>query len=752
MRLKAYKSKRNLKKSPEPKAVQTSSSSLNFVIQKHAATHLHYDVRLEYKGVLVSWAVPKQPSLNPADKRLAIKVEDHPLDYQYFEGVIPKGNYGAGSVEIWDHGTYSGDLNGLKKGHFVVTLHGEKLQGDFVFQKLKKDSEDNNWLFFKREDAHAQSKKKVPMPKIIHPMLATQVQEPFNDENWLFEIKWDGYRTLAFIEQGKVSLKSRSNKLLNKKFPSVVKELEKLRGDLILDGEVVVLDSEGKSHFQLLQNYEKGALYYYVFDLLYKEGEDLRELPLLERKELLKDLLKEVRLPHICYSDHLVKNGELLFKEASKKHLEGIMGKKMASPYQPRRSSDWVKIKTVLRQEAVIGGFTAPRGSRKLFGALLVGGYDEEHNLNFAGHVGGGFDAARLKEVYQKLKPLIQKQSPFKTPPKTNAPVTWVKPEILCEVTFTEWTKEQRMRHPIFHGLREDKATKKVKKEVVYTNLDKIYWPKEKYTKGDLLDYYKSIAPFILPYLKNRPIMLHRYPEGVEKPGFYQKDLETTPKGVKTCPVEHEGKIVHYLLINDLQSLLYAINLGSIDLHPFMGHGKTLDSPDYCVIDLDPHGVPFTKVVEVALAFHELLKELKITHCCKTSGGNGFHIFIPLHGKYDFEQSRQFATVMAHYIQKQFPRHTSLERSPEKREKKIYLDCLQNRTGQTVVAPYAVRPRPHALVSTPLQWDEVTLDLDPRAFTIKTVPNRLKEKGDPFKAILGKGVDIKAVLNRLENL
>lgn len=807
MGLKEYKSKRNFGKTDEPSGSDKKGSGpLHFCVQKHAARRLHYDFRLEYKGVLLSWAVPKGPSLDPQDKRLAMKVEDHPLEYQYFEGTIPKGSYGAGKVEIWDHGYFYMPnattrqevekklAKGLQEGHFNFIVSGDKLNGEFVFQKIKKDPEDNSWLLIKKQDASAASlqvmemdasEQKVPgkagkMPEFVNPMLATLVKEPFDSEDWLFEIKWDGYRALAFIDHGDVKLKSRSNNLLNEKFYEIVNNLKKLDNQIIFDGELVVVDSEGRSRFHLMQNYQKnkaGNLFYYIFDLLYKDGRDLREVPLIERKEILKEFLKGLKkLPLIRYSGHIVNDGKAFFREAAKRQLEGIIGKKLASTYQSRRSQEWLKIKTTLRQEVVIGGFTDPKGSRKKLGALLVGVYDDENELNFVGHVGDGFDSSLLDEVYKQLKPLAQKKSPFKNPPKPNADVTWVKPKLVCEVSFAEWTEDNSLRQPIFQGLRSDKDPKSIRKEIAaptseithekvqqktpskdkkktlsLTNLDKIYWPEEKYTKGDLLQYYESISSYILPYLKGRPIVLYRFPEGVAGKSFYQKDIDFPhPDWVETFPIQHDGKEIKYLLINDLQSLLFTINLGSIDIHPFMSTIKSLKNPDYCVIDLDPHEVSFDKVVEAALIAHEILDEIGVKNFCKTSGGKGLHLFIPLHGKYDYDQSKQFAELICYYVHQRLPAFTSLERDPKKRPKKIYLDFLQNRFSQTIVAPYAVRPRPHALVSTPLKWEEVTKDLDPKEFNIKNISSRLKKIGDIFKPILGAGINIKTALMRLQ--
>lgn len=781
MGLKEYHSKRKFNQTSEPASFKKrKSATLNFCIQKHDASHLHYDLRLEYRGVLLSWAIPKGPSLNPKDKRLAIQTEDHPLDYQYFEGVIPKGNYGAGTVEIWDHGVFTTPqttdskkieeslTEGLKKGHFSFILHGEKLNGEFILQKLKKDASDHAWLLIKKPDSFQESNRTIPtkkkasakMPDFISPMLATLVDAPFDDDEWLFEIKWDGFRSLAFINEKKVRLKSRNNLLFNQKFPTIVKELMKIKATVVFDGEIVAVDKQGKSHFQYIQNYkeEKTTLCYYVFDLLYKDGEDLTDLPLIERKKILKKVLSQLNLPLIRFSDHIIKEGKAFFKLAVKKKLEGIIGKKISSTYQSRRSKDWVKIKSHLRQEVIICGFTEPKGSRKKIGALIAGIYNQNKELNYAGHVGGGFTYALLEEMYDKLKPLIIKKCPFKEKPSVNSPVTWVKPKLLAEVSFAEWTKDKIMRQPIFQGLREDKNPKSIKQEVPehvpdqvsLTHLDKIYWPKEKITKGDLVAYYKEIAPMILPYLKNRPMMLHRFPDGIEGKDFYQKDISfNPPDGIKLFPLEQEGEINHYLLINDLKSLLYAVNLGSIDLHPFLAEITNLENPDYCIIDLDPHGISFDKVIEAALAIHEILSEVNVNHYCKTSGGKGLHIMIPFHGKYNFTQSRQFAEIIASIIQKKFPKFTSMERSPGKRAKKLYLDCLQNRIFQSIVAPYSVRPRPGATVSTPLSWDEVNARLDISKFNIKTVPARLNKMGDILKPILKGGVDLKKAIKAL---
>jgi bifunctional non-homologous end joining protein LigD len=473
MGLRRYSSKRKLDITPEPKAkIKKSEENLIFVIQKHDASHLHFDLRLECDGVLKSFAVPKGPPLSPKEKRLAIMVEDHPYDYKDFEGTIPEGHYGAGEVEIWDKGYYSiaGISNlkeaqdylraGLKKGHFSFILHGKKLKSAYTLIKTALPGAKESWLWFLKSSHHNDE-----MPKVISPMLASEVDKPFDHKDWIFELKLDGYRALARIEHNEVSLISRNNKLFNDLFSIIVKDLKKyINHDLILDGEIVILDKKGKSHFQLLQNYNASQaefLFYYVFDILYIDGQDLRSYALIERKALLEQLLAPLIHSHIRYSDHIEEKGIKLFKQAQKLGLEGLIAKNSHSIYVMKRSKEWLKIKTHKRQELVIGGFTAPRGNRKQFGALLVGYYDN-NILHYAGHVGTGFSEQSIEELSKKLRALVQKKCPFEKVPVTNSPATFVKPILVCEVSFSEWTHDGLMRHPVFAGLRIDKKAQEI--------------------------------------------------------------------------------------------------------------------------------------------------------------------------------------------------------------------------------------------------------------------------------------------------
>lgn len=523
MSLNTYKKKRNFNATSEPKGKKEKlpQGSLRFVVQKHHASHLHYDFRLEAEGVLKSWAVPKGPSLDPSVKRLAMQVEDHPYDYRDFEGTIPEGNYGAGTVMVWDEGTYSVPggqtssetnqtvLQGLQEGHLNFILQGKKLKGSFSLIHMK----ENQWLLRKNKDQWASTAditkqdrsvltertldeiktgqklkrkstlkkektaepshslveigtKKRGMPHNIKPMFATLVKEPFDKENWIFEIKWDGYRAIAELNKGKVKLYSRNQNSFNEMFKPICDELKQLKIGAVLDGEIVVLDEHGKPSFQLLQNYlktKKGNLVYYIFDLLYLDGYDLHHTPLLKRKKLLKSILPVSQL--LKYCDHIEEKGSLFFKEAVKQGLEGIMAKEGSSTYlEGKRSSNWLKIKAHQRQEAIICGFTEPKGSRQYFGSLILGVY-EKGELIYIGNAGTGFDQQRLKEIYNRLEPLIQKTCPFKKPPKLRTPMTWVKPKLVCEVKFAEWTNEGQMRQPVFIDFREDKKSEEVVKE-----------------------------------------------------------------------------------------------------------------------------------------------------------------------------------------------------------------------------------------------------------------------------------------------
>jgi bifunctional non-homologous end joining protein LigD len=909
MGLSKYREKRSAGKTPEPFGGRSSGKELRFVVQMHDASHLHYDFRLEMNGVLKSWAVPKGPSMDPSIKRLAMMVEDHPYDYRNFEGIIPKGQYGGGTVIVWDEGRYEAlapETNDVVKmdknlrhqlysGKLKFRLFGEKLKGEFALVKAYGRG-GNEWLLMKLEDQYATSKdfiakdksvlsgktiaemeespdkvygqpvvkknsisknkgkksrnaaeiisnqlEEVPKKKTaetqkqaynitdllkkspkqvfyttVQPMLATLIDEPFDDQNWVYEVKWDGYRAVAFMKNGKIELKSRNDKSFNEKFYPVYDTLKSIAINAVLDGEIVVLEKNGTANFAALQNWRSeadGDLVYYVFDILWYDGKDLKGLSLLERKAILKEVMPQNDL--ILLSEHFDTSGVGFLNEAKKLGIEGIMAKRKESVYHiHERSADWLKIKANRRQEVVIGGFTKNEGSSKLFSSLLVGLY-EGKKLIYTGKVGTGFSAKLQQELIAQFKPLVTKNSPFDDEPDINkssrfrprpphAAVTWLHPNLVCEVSFTEMTGDGLMRHPSFVGMRNDKNAKKVileeelavneiigeqskegdgmrknskegssdKKnyktmlnpkdktqvqkvnghELKFTNLDKLFWPDEKITKRDLINYYEQAAPFILPYLKDRPQSMNRYPNGIKEEGFYFKDVtDTAPEWAETYLYQSEadGRDRHYLVGKDEATLLYMANLGCIEMNPWSSTVGKPDNPTFCIIDLDPDKNTFDQVIETAQLTKQLLDDMAVPSYCKTSGSTGLHIYIPLGNKYNYDQSKEFAHIIVTLIHAELPDYTSLERTVRARKGKMYLDFLQNRPHATIAAAYSVRPKPGATVSMPLHWDEVKKGLKISDFTLFNAIQRMHQLGDIFKPVLGKGIDLKKVIDTL---
>jgi bifunctional non-homologous end joining protein LigD len=837
--LREYRSKRRFSDTPEPAGARAKSSApLRFVVQKHDARRLHFDFRLEAEGVLKSWAIPKGPSLDPEVKRLAVMVEDHPLQYGDFEGVIPRGNYGAGTVMVWDAGTYSmpgiteraaieaAVLAGLSKGRMHIILHGNKLRGEFALFRIR-STDSKNWLLRKIADqyvvgggagdddrsvqserslaeittgsAGSQPKAKInlrgiprgPMPRQIKPMLATATTAPFDRAGWLFEVKWDGYRALAEVEGETVRLYSRRGLSYTKRYPAIAAALAQLGHDAVLDGEIVVVDEQGKSQFQLLQDYansRSGNLLYYVFDLLYLDGHDLKDIPLLRRKEILAQIIRH--LPNVRLSEHIEEHGQAFFRAVADKQLEGMVAKDGQSAYRPGlRAQSWIKIKTHRRQEAVIGGFTKPRGGRSHFGALVLGVYKGQ-DLIYIGRVGTGFSESTLKSLYSLLEPRIQTACPFTKRPKTDSPARWVRPELVCEVSFQEWSRDGHIIRPVFEGLREDLLAREVHRNaeeeapppapantgaarstgrragkeqitldghlVQLTNQNKVYWPADGYTKGDLIDYYRQVAPVILPYLVDRPESLNRHPGGIEGKNFFQKNItpQKPPAWLPTATVKEEARSTPSLsvLCQNQATLVYLANLGCIELNPWHSRIQSLDRPDYLMLDLDPEAIDFVRVIETARVVHRILDRIDAPSCCKTSGKRGLHIYVPLGAKYAHDQAKQFAELIAMAVHRELPATTSLERSPAARQQRVYLDYLQNGRGKTLAAAYCVRPKQGATVSTPLQWSEVKAGLDPGAYTIRTMPRRLEKVGDLWRSTLGPGMDLPHSLGKMAAL
>ena len=652
-----------------------------------------------------------------------------------------------------------------------------------------------------------------PFPTDIKPMLATLVDRPIEGEEWLYEVKWDGYRALGYINEKGVELRSRNNKSFNQKFYPVYNLLKKWKINAVVDGEIIVVNEKGVPDFGDLQGWRSeadGQLAYYLFDILWLEGKNLMDLPLVERREMLRSIIPAEGM--IKLSETFDASGSEFFALADKMGLEGIMAKRAASKYVPdQRGKEWLKIKTEKRQEAIIAGYTKNEGSSKQFSALLLGLFDEGE-FKFIGPVGTGFTNKLQTELLQKLKPLETTKCPFKIIPDYNKPsrfrpnppkaqVTWVKPQVVCEISYRELTKDGAVRHPSFKGLREDKNAKDIvwekaavissvaeqntlieKKvmsapgknerktflnpkdetqvrpvgghEMKFGNLSKIYWPKEKVTKRDMLNYYYQVAPIMLPYYKDKPQTLYRFPAGINGIKFYQKDVKgKAPAWIKTFPyTDSEGIEKEFLVVDDEASILYIASLGCIEINPWSSRIQKPDNPDWCIIDLDPDKNTFDQVIETANLTKQLLDSIGVPSYPKTSGSTGLHIYIPFGAKYNYEASKEFARVIAKLIHTQIPEFTSIERKISDRGGKMYIDFLQNRPKATVAGPYSLRPKPGAPVSMPLHWDEVKKGLSILDFNIFNATDRLKEQGDIFKGVLGKGIDLKKVMKNIETL
>lgn len=815
--LKTYREKRDFSSSSEPKGGggrTSSAAARRFVVQRHHASRLHYDFRIELKGVLKSWAVPKGPSMNPSDKRLAMRVEDHPLDYGGFEGLIPKGNYGAGTVRIFDEGTYdfvdydteAEAVAALKKGSIKIHLHGEILEGEFALARMK-GNQDNAWLLIKHDDEFAtpghfdaedyvddaiknegvafKKQRKMTTKKngslnsvegswLPKPMYARLSDRIPDEGDWQFEKKYDGFRILVLKIDKEIKLLSRNRKIMNQKFPSLTAVWKDHPRDFCLDGELVIEDKAGKSHFQLLQKGEPSApgmrLVYYPFDLIMLDKQKLDAFPLMDRQQLLELFLKKIDSPVIAEFGSLSGDPEHVMKEAQKQGWEGVIAKRKDSTYQQdKRNGDWLKVKLRRSQEAVICGFTEPSGSRTGFGALILGVY-ENKQLRYIGNCGSGFNDRVLADLHKKMKRLSRKTKPFgkDIAVANESKANWTTPKLVCEVYYSEWTLQQHLRHPVFKGLRDDKSAAEVRmekeqmteterelrfgsKKLKLTNLNKIYWPDSGITKGELLAYYEKVGDHMLPYLKDKPISMHRFPNGIDKPGFFQKDVEPDqlPSWTKTASIlsESTGKNTDYIICNHLASLLFIANLGSIEINPWLASYRKMEYPEFAVLDLDPNGVDFGLLVEVARTAAALLDEIGITGFIKTSGSTGLHIYFYLARRYPFDLARNFIELLAQFIHERHPEDTSLIRDPKKRKGKIYLDFLQNRRGQTVAAPYSVRPKPMATVSAPLHWDELKTSFTIQDFTIRNMESRLSAD-DPWQEIWDHPINLKEVIHK----
>jgi len=822
-KLAPYRAKRQAGRTPEPFGTGSAERPGLFVVQKHAARSLHFDFRLELDGVLLSWAIPKGPSLDPDDKRLAVHVEDHPLEYADFEGTIPKENYGAGSVIVWDRGLWTAredPREGMKKGKLLFDLHGYKLRGLFTLVRTKRS--DKDWLLIKKPDGSARrgelpqesvlsgltieelrdgpnrardveaelerlhAPKRRVHAKEVDWMLAEPAEAPPPGDGWLSEIKYDGYRLLASREAGQPGLRFRGGGDASASFPEITRVLAALPYDhIVLDGEVVVLDDEGRPSFSRLQkrgrltrrsDIDRASLEHpavlFAFDLLAFGDRDPRPLPLTERKKLLQALVPSIG--PFRFADHVLGRGADFLEAAQRLGLEGIVCKRASSPYRRGRSADWIKVRFERADDFVIVGYTKPQRGRVGLGALHLAVRNGE-GYRYAGRVGTGFSDRQLGDLRLRLDG-ARRDAPAATGavPKGRDHV-WTSPEIVCEVRFKEWTEGGQLRHPVFLRLRDDKkpeecldpearaeAIEEIASEplaspadraVRLTNLEKVFWPEEGHTKGDLIAYYRAISPFILHYLRDRPLVMTRYPDGIQGKSFFQKDAPGFgPDWLRKERMwsEHGGREIDYIVCDDEPSLLYVINLGSIPLHVWSSRVATLQRPDWCILDLDPKGAPFRNVVTVALAARRLCREIELPAYLKTSGSTGLHVLIPLGRQCTFEDSRMLGELLARVLVTELGEIATIARALDAREGKVYIDFLQNGHGKLLVAPFSARPVPGAQVSTPLRWSEATARLDPKRFTIETVPARMRKlKDDPVASVLEDTPDLSRALDHL---
>jgi bifunctional non-homologous end joining protein LigD len=857
MSLREYQRKRDFRRTSEPPPKVAKGKGWSYVIQKHAASHLHYDFRLELDGVLKSWAVPKGPSLDPEVKRLAMHVEDHPVKYGEFEGIIPEGEYGGGTVMLWDRGSWEpvGDpRESYRTGKLKFHLHGEKLRGGWMLVRRSRSTsgKGNEWFLFKERDDEARpasegdileakplsvatardldqiasdqdkvwqsnraavrkTRKRValpvksrmrrkpvrvpaklpgaklaPMPRHIDVKLATLVKEAPEGDQWLHEIKFDGYRIIARLDSGKVEFASRNHKSWTKSLGPLAHHVTRLPAKkAILDGEVVAFKPDGKTDFQTLQNaFSEGRandLVYYVFDLLYLDGKDLRNVPLEERKKLLEKLLPAAQSGPVRYSEHFLGNGPQFFKQASDLGLEGIICKLRGRPYDGGRSTDWLKVKTSHREEFVIGGFTDP-GNRKGFGSLLLGYHDKNHRLLYAGKVGTGFSEKLLASLREQLDELRQDESPFADLRKRTGEARgalWVRPRLVGQVAFTEWTRGGHLRHPAFLGLRDDKPANRVVRDVAadtskltatatpkngkarkgkgeiafvaagpdregtlagvrLTSPEKVFYAGDGITKLELAQYYLSIARWMLPHVANRPLSLVRCPEGTGEKCFFQKHPGIgTPESLQRVPVKEKNKTRDYLLVDEVEDLIALAQIGALEIHVWGSQADKLEFPDRMIFDLDPDPmVRWPRVVESAHQIRSFLEEIGLQSFVKTTGGKGLHIVVPLAKRNDWDEVKAFSKRVAELVEQADPRNYTSNMSKTQRRGKIFIDYLRNGRSATAICAYSTRAKPHATVSVPLTWEELTPAIYSDKFTIRNLPERLEAlKKDPWAKI-----------------
>ena len=872
MALERYRRMRDFRVTPEPegKVGRCRGGELAFVVQKHAATRLHYDFRLELNGVLLSWAVPKGPSLDPNDKRLAMHVEDHPLEYGEFEGVIPAKQYGAGTVMLWDRGTWipaSDPQKAYEKGHLKFELRGEKLRGSWNLVRSRSGKYgENSWLLIKEEDAHARlgaqalivddrpdsvvtgrsieeiraqadrvwhsnqsveanvkggairkrqatgaatvaklaGARKAPMPDIVEAQLATLAKSPPAGAGWVHEIKYDGYRMLCRIADGEARMVSRNAKDWSDALPPLTRALARLPVESAwLDGEVVVLDADGRTSFQALQNALSGAganaLTYFAFDLLYLDGVDLRGVVLTERKRVLETLLAAAPVA-LRYSEHFAVPGAAFLHNVCSLGLEGMVSKRADLPYRSGRGPGWQKIKCPRSRDMVIGGYTDPEGSRTGFGALLLGVHDAGGSLRYAGKVGTGFDTAALASISGKLAGLAQRQSPFADPPQGAEArrAHWVRPVLVTEVAYSEWTADGTLRHPSFRRLRPDRVAAEVVREpvanasdveaaaerapaveraaaakrapaaergaaaqppharanaakdpnavagVVLTNPDKPLYPEAKLTKRDLASYYAAVGEWMLPHVAERPLTLLRCPNGWDRKCFYQKNADDgMHEAIARIAIRNDdGGTSVYMMANSVAAIVALLQMGVLEIHPWGSRAAALGFADRIIFDLDPdESLPWDDVRQAVLIVRTLLDNIGLPAFVKTTGGKGLHVVVPIEPTVGWEDVKGFTKAVAELLERTFPDRFTAKLLKVSRQRRIFIDYLRNAEGSTAVCAYSLRAKSGAPVSTPVHWSELAKDLRFAHFNARNVPRRLaKLRDDPWGSIAAAAV------------
>jgi len=767
----AYERKRDQAKTPEPfTSKRRRGKAPIFVVQRHDARRLHYDFRLERNGALASWAVPKGVPLDPGQRALAVHVEDHPLDYATFAGEIPQGNYGAGTVEIWDNGTYE-LVEEKADGGLTVRLHGKRLEGTWTLIPAHLDGKEQNWLLMRKRDESSAGVTETGR-RTYKPMLATLADELPHGDEWAFEVKWDGYRALGYVRGGDAKLLSRNGNDLTGRFPALAKALEKTvrSPECVVDGEVCAIDEHGRPSFSAMQQGKPGTpLVYEVFDVLEIDGVPVVDQKLVERRELLEALL-DSSVKNVQVSGFF-DDGEALLTAAKAQGLEGVMAKRRGSRYlEGGRTRDWLKVKTHGRQEFVICGWTKGQGRRAgSFGALVLGAYRGKE-LQWVGNCGTGFDEKTIDELLSKLKPLVRETSPLVEVPKMakvrKGDVTWVDPKLVAEVRFAEWTHDAHLRAPVFVGLRDDKPARDVRREspvaavesrVKFSNRDKVFWSDEGITKGDLIDYYREVAPVLLPHLRDRPFTMRRYPDGAFGKAFFQKDAPShMPEWIPRFRVEvstrespRKKRWIEAPIVNDEDALLWMANMGCIDMNTWYSRVDRPDRPDFVLFDLDPSpDVGFKETVQVALIVKAALDALGLVSFPKTSSADGMHVLVPVERRYTYDETREFSEIVGGAIARTHRGLATTEWAKSKR-RGVLIDSNQNGEGKTIASAYSVRPRPGAPVSTPLRWDEVNESLDPARFTMDVVLGRVRKHGDLFAGVLTTKQRIDKALNAL---